>query len=517
MKQLTAVSLFAGVGGFDLALERNGVKVVASVEIDQKASAVLAKQFPNSKLFNDVKEVTGEQLIAAGFDPRNGIITGGFPCQDLSMAGRRAGLGGARSGLFWEICRLLDETKAQYFILENVPGLLSSNKGKDMAAVLEALVERGYRVAYRVLDAQYFGVPQRRRRVFIVGCLGNSGGSPEQILAIAEGRSRYLEASKQKRESITRKITKGINKSSRKDLVGTLLARDYKGVSSDAAGENKLVVQDAKWWNGNDVADTLTVSSNEQRMPDKNKMQMIVFSPHREDGARVNDNVVNTLLSSMGTGGNNMPMVFPMHGAMIGAQDNNGPDGSGFLGENDPSYTLTASSQNRHGVAIIHNPSSFADYSEANVVGTLRAGMPAGSEPLVQGYKKNLAEKDEEQWMETDVSRNISVFDNNHESRVTVLAVHKEKVIAPTLSATNNPSRSPQSFEVTAQIEAMVNANSIVRRLTPLECERLQGFPDNWTAGQTDGHRYKQMGNAVAVPVVEWIVKRLVEAANERN
>jgi len=451
MKQLTAVSLFAGVGGFDLALERSGVKVVASVEIDQKASAVLAKQFPNSKLFNDIKGVTGEQLIAAGFDPRNGIITGGFPCQDLSMAGRRAGLGGARSGLFWEICRLLEQTKSQYFILENVPGLLSSNQGKDMATVLEALVERGYRIAFRVLDAQYFGVPQRRRRVFIVGSFGNSGGSPEQILAIADGRARYIEASKSKGQKVTRKIAKGVGNS--------------------------------EWWSGKDVADTLTVSSNEQRMPDKNKMQMIVFSPHREDGARVNDNVVNTLLSSMGTGGNNMPMVFPMHGAMVGAQDNNGPDGSGFLGENDPSYTLTASSQNRHGVAIINNPSSFADYSEADVVGTLRAGMPTGSEPLVQGYKKNLAEKDEEQWMATNVSRNISVYDNNHEARVTVLA----------------------------------ESNSIVRRLTPLECERLQGFPDNWTAGQTDGHRYKQMGNAVAVPVVEFIVKRLVEAANGNN
>ena len=497
MKQLTAVSLFAGVGGFDLALERSGVKVVASVEIDPKASAILAKQFPNSKLFNDVKGVTGEQLIGAGFDPRNGIITGGFPCQDLSMAGKRAGLGGARSGLFWEICRLLDETKAQYFILENVPGLLSSNKGKDMAAVLEALVERRYRVAYRVLDAQYFGVPQRRRRVFIVGCLGNSGGSPEQILAIAEGRARYLEASKQKREGITRKITKGFRSS--------------------------------EWWNGKDVADTLTVSSNEQRMPDKNHLQAVIaysfdslssnsmksknpYSGVNEvDTAKTID--TTALNPSMNQGG--MAVVaYPMHGAMIGAQDHNGPDGSGFLNENDPSYTLTASSQNRHGVAIIHNPSTFANYSEQEVVGTLRAGMPTGSEPLVQAYKKNLAEKDEEQWMETDVSRNISVYDNNHEARVTVLAVHKEKVIAPTLSATNNPSRSPQSSEVTAQIEAMVNANSIVRRLTPLECERLQGFPDGWTSGQADQHRYKQMGNAVAVPVVEFIVKRLVQVAN---
>ena len=175
----TAVSLFAGVGGFDLALERNGVKVVAAVEIDKKASSVLAKHFPNTKLFGDIQEVTGKDLIDAGFEPKGGIITGGFPCQDLSVAGKRAGLAGKRSGLFWEICRLLDETRAENFILENVPGLLSSNNGKDMACVVEALVERGYSIGWRVLDAQYFGVPQRRRRVFIVGCLADGGGQGE--------------------------------------------------------------------------------------------------------------------------------------------------------------------------------------------------------------------------------------------------------------------------------------------------------------------------------------------------
>jgi len=209
MDNMTAVSLFAGVGGFDLALERAGIKVVASVEIDVKARGVLAKHFPNSTLFNDVKEVTGEQLIAAGFIPERGIITGGFPCQDLSVAGKRAGLDGARSGLFWEICRLLDETRSQEFILENVPGLLSSNHGRDMATVINALVERGYRIAWRVLDAQYFGVPQRRRRIFIVGSLGNNGRAPEEILAITESRRGYLEASQQKGKITPRKVTEG--------------------------------------------------------------------------------------------------------------------------------------------------------------------------------------------------------------------------------------------------------------------------------------------------------------------
>ena len=211
---ITAVSLFAGVGGFDLALERAGVKVVASVEWDKKAQEVLRRHFPESTIFGDISGVTGEQLIAAGFEPRNGIITGGFPCQDLSVAGKRAGLGGSRSGLFWEICRFLDETRAQNFILENVPGLLNSNNGADMAVVLEALVERGYRVAYRVLDAQHFGVPQRRRRVFIVGCIGDSRGTPEEILAIAEGRAGYIAQSKSKGKNIASAIATSAGESS---------------------------------------------------------------------------------------------------------------------------------------------------------------------------------------------------------------------------------------------------------------------------------------------------------------
>ena len=199
---MNAVSLFAGVGGFDLALERSGIKVVASVEIDKKASAVLAKHFPHSQLFDDVCTVTGKDLINAGFNPTTGVIVGGFPCQDVSVAGKRVGLSDSngnatRSGLFWEVVRLLEETKAQHFILENVPGLLSSNEGRDFGIVLNALVELGYGVSWRILDAQYFGVPQRRRRIFIVGHLGNDGRTSAEILAIAEGRRGYLEASQQ--------------------------------------------------------------------------------------------------------------------------------------------------------------------------------------------------------------------------------------------------------------------------------------------------------------------------------
>ena len=235
----TAVSLFAGVGGFDLALERAGVKVVASVEWDKNAQNVLRKQFPNAQVFGDIQGVSGEQLRAAGFNPEDGIITGGFPCQDLSVAGKRAGLAGSRSGLFWEICRLLDQTRTQTFILENVPGLLSSNNGRDMAVVIEALVERGYRIAWRVLDAQYFGVPQRRRRVFIVGCLGNQGQSPEEILAISEGRAGYLAKSNAPRKGSAGATARSTDDSSRVDA---LTVSDLtKGMTSNQAVNSNLL------------------------------------------------------------------------------------------------------------------------------------------------------------------------------------------------------------------------------------------------------------------------------------
>ena len=245
---MKAVSLFAGVGGFDLALERNGIEVVASVEIDKKAQNVLRRHFPNATIFGDITEVTGEQLINAGFTPHDGIITGGFPCQDLSVAGKRAGLAGKRSGLFWEICRLLDETGAQNFILENVPGLLSSNNGRDMAVVIEALVERGYRVGWRVLDAQYFGVPQRRRRVFIVGCLGDSGRSPEEILNIREGRIGYLETSNEKRKNTSSSTSNGFREGSFGNFVATDASATLKASGGVLGGGQRNII------------DTLTVS-----------------------------------------------------------------------------------------------------------------------------------------------------------------------------------------------------------------------------------------------------------------
>jgi DNA (cytosine-5)-methyltransferase 1 len=185
--RIRVLSLFSGAGGLDLGLERAGMDVVALCEIEPKARAVLRHHWPDTPIYNDVQEVTRERLTADGV-ARPDLVAGGSPCQDLSVAGRRAGLSGGRSGLFWEQVRIADEYQAD-LLWENVVGALSSNGGADFAAVLwgisgalpdvpakgkwskSGVVVGPKRVAlWRVLDAQRFGVPQRRRRVYVVGC-----------------------------------------------------------------------------------------------------------------------------------------------------------------------------------------------------------------------------------------------------------------------------------------------------------------------------------------------------------
>jgi DNA (cytosine-5)-methyltransferase 1 len=172
-------SLFTGIGGFDLGFERAGLECAWQVEIDDACQNVERRHWPSVKRFGDVQNVGRDSLDSVD------LICGGFPCQDVSVAGKRAGLAGERSGLWYEFHRILEELKPQWVVIENVPGLLSSEDGRDFAAILQGLVQLRYGVAWRVLDAQYFGVAQRRRRVFVVGSLGD--GRAAQVLFEREG------------------------------------------------------------------------------------------------------------------------------------------------------------------------------------------------------------------------------------------------------------------------------------------------------------------------------------------
>lgn len=162
-------SFFSGIGGIDLGLEMAGMESVFQCEVNQFCQKVLKKHWPNVKLVGDINEVTIEKI------PEADLWCGGFPCQDLSLAnqGKRRGLEGNRSGLFYKFAELIDKGRPQWVFIENVPGLLNSADGYDFEIVLKTLDEFGYGISWRVLDAKYFGTPQRRRRVYIIGSYRN--------------------------------------------------------------------------------------------------------------------------------------------------------------------------------------------------------------------------------------------------------------------------------------------------------------------------------------------------------
>ena len=198
-------STFSGVGGFDLGFERAGMSVVWQAEIDEWSRRVLRWHWPDASIFDDVRSVNRE---AGGVD----LLCGGFPCQDLSVAGKRAGFKGERSSLFFEFARIADELKPRWIVLENVAGLLSSSEGRDFGILLATLAELGYGCAWRVVDARFFGVPQRRRRVFIVGCFGDNG--ERAVRALGAGGEGNLKAGKCSWQGNTESLKGGANGSS---------------------------------------------------------------------------------------------------------------------------------------------------------------------------------------------------------------------------------------------------------------------------------------------------------------
>ena len=376
-------SLFSGVGGFDLGFDQENYECVFQVEWDKHCQKILAKHWPEVPKWSDVQDVNGAEI------PPCDVLTFGSPCQDLSVAGKRAGLEGTKSSMFYEATRIIKEmrnaTESVYpriVVWENVPGALSSNNGADFGAVLDTLADIGaVDIQWSVLDAQYFrSTPQRRRRIFVVAIFdpATSDRCPNPLLPVAEG--------------------------SRGDFAKGRKARQGSARSAEAS-----IDTGGQWWNGDDTAECLTGTSNEQRMPDKNRLQAVI--------------VPNDLAQ------------------------------------------------------ITYKPTGFADYGEG--IGTLRTTeMGASASHLVTTQPTYS--------FDTQFGSNAAVFENQ----------------SPTLKATQ------QSPSVTLPGLA-------IRRLTPLECERLMGWPDDHTRFNADGteqadtHRYRQCGNGVATPVARFIAKHL--------
>jgi DNA (cytosine-5)-methyltransferase 1 len=383
-----------------------------------------------------------------------GLLVGGTPCQSFSVAGLRKGLEDPRGNLALSYVGILDHFRPKCFVWENVPGVLSSNGGRDFGSFLGALVKIGYGWSYRVLDAQYFGVPQRRRRVFVVGCLGD-WESAAKVLFESDCLSGNNQKSRVKRQATTTYTERGIA---------------YGGTDGECAD-----TVTSKWAKGSGGP-----SGNECGLFVAHK----VYETHPAD-SRVKEmgEVCQTVTSRWGTGGGNVPIVQKVYESH--AQD--------------------------------------ARYNELKTVcSTVSAtyGMGGGNVPLVQAYSLR-----EDAKANNFSATPLSVTPALQAMQPSVQSHHAQTFVVDRAAFNQgaNALYEPRIEEsevmptlVSKGPHAVMN-HMAVRRLTPRECERLQGFKDDytvipWKKGESpDGHRYKALGNSMAVPVMKWIGERINE------
>lgn len=513
--ELTLGSLFDGSGGFPLGGTLAGITPLWASEIEPFAVRVTTKRLPQMKHYGDVSTLNGADL------PPVDIITFGSPCQDMSIAGKRSGLDGSRSSLFYEAVRIIKEMRCatdgrypRFAVWENVPGAFSSNKGEDFRCVLESLLQvkdksisvsrcekwtnageilaDGFSIAWRVLDAQYWGVPQRRKRIFLVADFDSECAG--KILFESEGLSGYSAESFKTWQRTASAAESGTGTTS------AFCLNDQGGNRMDVTEEvtctlraeahhPPCVMESAAGFCTEHSAKARGIGYEDETSPTlrAGTVPATVYENHSQDTHYTElHGIAPTVSSTYGTGGNNQPFVVEdtrcfdvrftsdgtknarhncyetdtsrtidtggnspdsnqggvavvaVQGSMIGRADKNGPQGSGI--NEDVSFTLNAT--DRHAVAFSQD--SYTKYSENDKCGALRAagGMyGGGSETLVYSTSKNS--------YHTEAEENLA--------NTLVASDYKDP---PTV---NSP-------------------EYIVRRLTPTECARLQGFPDWWCA-----------------------------------
>jgi DNA (cytosine-5)-methyltransferase 1 len=409
--RLTFGSLFAGVGGFDLGFERAGLCCRWQVELDPACSAVLARHWPGVTRFTDVREVGKHNL------PPVAVIVGGFPCQDLSVAGKRQGLLGDRSSLFYEMTRIAHELRPRLLVWENVPGLLTSDGGRDFARVLLELGRVGFHGGWSGLDARYFGLAQRRRRLFGVFARGDTpAGRCAEILALRERRPWHLAARGQAGAAVA----------------SSLRSRSHgPGVNPPGCG-------------GEDDSNLVcAVTPIDMRQASRG----------------------GTMTNNRGTD-------------VAGG----GAPGTGVGEEGDPCPTL----------ADTHTP----------VVARTVTGQEG---KRLDGDPSNfVAFAFQERGREGGLSLEVATF-QCHDGGPGARGIQAIPVdVAPPVDTRtkDGPIRNQGGLSIVGGLS--------VRRLTPVECERLQGFPDGWTEGHPDTTRYRMLGNACAVPVCAWLGRQIV-------
>lgn len=531
LQELTLGSLFDGIGGFCYAATLTGrIKPIWAAEIEPSCIDITRYRFPEVMHVGSVTELKGSEIQPVD------IITFGSPCQDLSIAGQRKGLEGNRSGLFLEAIRIIEEmrlaTNGKYptfVIWENVPGAFSSADGTDFRTVLEKITKtdipmpasgkwatagmvRGGEVdtAWRVLDAQFWGVPQRRKRIYLIGDFG--GQRAGEILFKSESLLGYTPKSKEQRTETTEQLT---------DSVRTENSR---------AGE------------------------------------MVGINPSQPSNSCFT-NVSPTLLARMGTGGNQIPCIAYEEKKNTYAIDQGGGKSQcGITKELAPTLTCTHGGEsviyseksyiekksviplrdevtrnkasNGLGVGEVGGPcptlttadvhSVFYEayqhhgYRESNTSGTLTAGQNntiRGDTPLVVTDKKAFEENQHGGYRETDINGTLRAAGGSYGGGSETIVTEKQQ------TRENIPNK-PKSIKDILK-RAVQKVTYIIRRLIPVECERLQGYPDDWTRYGADGTeiadtaRYKAIGNSICVYCAErvylGILDALAEVSDERE
>ncbi len=571
------LSVCSGMEAASVAWEPLGFKAVGFSEIEPFPCAILKHRFPNTPNHGSLTEHHTWPIEPGTVD----LLVGGTPCQSFSVAGLRKGLADPRGNLALTFLALADRLKPRWIVWENVPGVLSSSGGRDFGSFLGALGQLGYGWAYRVLDAQYFGVPQRRRRVFVVACLGD-WRAPAEVLSLREGLLGYLEKGKQKRKGAAADAPGGVDASGLQRTVGTLCADTHPGAYSGQDAYTGRLIPDAKpividraafnqgenaqyepHIEASETMDSLVARGphavgvpfhkakraqsttdnetwveaqasntlNNFDLGDTRTTHAVVEPVPIQDGREIEKKQNGLGVARPGdpaytvdtTGAQSVAQPIAIQGTIIGRGENAGPQGVGAT-EGGPMFTLTKT--DIHGVAH-------------TMPGTVAPTIGASGPPYSRtGNERVEAEALAITFQPGNLRREAGA-DPSTEATTTLKASagdqtpHVAYPVAP-LDGMNLLSRlgecgenhSMQNFEPEAPSFTLkkgghqhgVITPMAVRRLTPVECERLQGFPDNWSRipwkGKPeeqcpDGPRYKACGNSMAVPVMRWIGKQI--------
>jgi DNA (cytosine-5)-methyltransferase 1 len=452
-------SVCSGVEAASLAWEPLGWQPQWFAEVEKFPSAVLAHHWPTIPNLGDI---TDDNFIEQARRRPIDVLVGGTPCQSFSVAGLRRGMDDDRGNLSLQFCRIADALQPGWVVWENVPGVLSSGNGRDFGSIVGALVEIGYDIAWRILDAQYFGVPQRRRRVFLVGHLGQRRGAAA-VLFERESIAGHIAPRRKTGQGVTPLLEIGARTGSAKsgagigdpgDMMYTLQAGKQHGVADNSTSWDyqRLRIHDEKG-----IAPTLSQSdgSGGQRTP----------------------TIAGTVSAkwAKGTGG---PSGDEVQNLVVNARENP-------IYSNDQSLPLGAQDTG-HAVAIAENQQG--ELRTSDTVTSLNSG---GGKPG-QGY-------------------------------AAIAFLPGQGVAAGTLGIATEQAPTLRSG---CDKYGVVKPPQAVRRLTPVECERLQGMPDNHTRipwrnkpaeDCPDGPRYKAIGNSMAVPVMRWIGERIIKVENVLN